>query len=1812
MRRWCAIFIVAGSGFALVLLFLALVLAAPTLARPLVTPVRAWAVQKVADNLASQFQGSLEIGALTGSLLSAPSLADVVVRDPSGAVVVRIDAIRLRYQAASLWRGKLLVQEVDLVRPDLTLSRAADDTVNLFRLLPATAATDAAAQKGFWAPPVAVHIQRLRVQDGRGRLAFGVLDGISEISAVQMTLAGRADRTGIHLTAQEATAQANPAQVHLTGLRGAIHLAGSHLRIENLEVHTDHTRAAVDAVLPGGPHPVRLSVQLDPIDLTEVGRLLADDTLRGKARLHIQAQGALSDLRVDAHLRSAAGQVTFQGHVDMTRRPRRYRGTLQVDGLDMAALADRKGLESDLNMAVDFDAKGLSPQTLEGALNVAIQPSHVGDITLSPSRIRVMAQPHRLHVEAFELISSVAVMTAAGSLDLQGGTSDLTYQAKAHLSQLEPLLGIGLRRGSLHLEGSAKGTWPDLEARGGLIATDIQVGTGQAQGLELDYHASRLGSAPHASAQLRFHGLSVGEWRAAAGQLQATYDGDQRKVTFAAQLHQSAGMEGNLAGHLTLGDGIQHVSLDTAQFRFADRIWHAPEPLQVTLQAGAFSVQSFLLVHGDESISLAGEIARQSIRNLRLEAASLDLTFLQRQLGWRGPAAGRAALVVQVDGTFSEPLLHADLQMTPPTEQEAPFDHLRAVLRFQQKNLSTHVSARYAGHEVMRAALEAPMDLALADLSLSQRLLESPLSLSVQIRRPLLASLQPILPVPALSGTLAGDVVLRGTFANLNLVSNVELQDVGVQNGISALDAAVRLTAEIQTADSVSALAQALTVGRAELRVRRFDLLIDSASGVLPAATAGSSGQPFAIKAMRLQGNAALGSNSWQANVDQFQTTVDAFNLPPTTVSATAHLTPSQFDLRHVRIATPQSVIEGHGDMTFADRRFDLRLDVPRVHGAEFAPFLPPALARDVTGSVQLGGSTSAPTLTANLRYGEARLHLRGSADLPRSTYSAQVTLHEPDIASVVPAAHGSLNVQLALQGTGFSEADRRADLQLDFDLQDFNLAPELSGVAQVGLVDTDVVLHEFHVDSIPVQVEATGAFSQTGQLQADYQIAFKELGPLGQHLGTPLRASGGIAGSLDGTLDALRSRGEMHIENWNYGGFQGQRVRVTWQGADLTTRPRATLAASLDGIQGNALAASSLTLHGRYGDEQAQFDISVTDGPYRQTRVAGRIGLQGHQEVRLDTLQLQYRRWRWTNPGPVRLVRQSDGTVAWEDFHLEYGEQAIRANGSLQASGRLEASLALHQVEIEPWLRTFFPAVPAAGRLDLNLTAAGSLEHPEGAGVLELSELTWDDQPLGRIRLESKLADNTMASHLAWRDGSSVLLETSGVVGLVDDYPLELNVTSSSFNLARLAPLFEATRESGGWLDAALRVGGTVKAPDVRGNIVVRDGAVLLAAAGEPYHDIQARLTVAHHRLVIDELRLASTTGTAGINGWVQIAADGLERLHLTMRARDFAAMNTPFIQARLTGAVEAQGSLDAIALRGDLTIPQARIRMDGFGAGPISVSPSDLTVAGVYGGDPAPEHDIGNAAKPEPEVRATRILQTELRLSAGGNVWVVAPETAIEIRGSLLVDKNLNEPFVVAGSAETIRGFVGFMGKKFDLERGKMTFTGANEVSPHLDVVARHEVSGYTLALHLEGESRQPRFSFTSTPELTEADIASLLVFGKTLDRLSGTEEIALSGHAAKLAGDVISGLVEKQVVQIFGLDTFDVEVGDEFESGSVRGGRYVTQDLFLSYQHQLDEQGRNTVGVEYSLSPRVKLKGSSDDEGETSLDILWRIDY
>ena len=1118
---------IAGAGIGLLFLVFVLVITSPPIAGSAVAPLRTWLVQTAAQRLSSGMNGTLEVGTLEGSLLRAPWVSGLVVRDHTGAAVVRIDAVRLHYAPLSLLRGRFVIHEIDVVRPFMTVTQARDGKLNLAGLANATSqpADSHTAQSGSLRLPVDIELKRLRVQDGRSLLALDSVKGVTAISDVQITLAGRADDTGLHLTIQEFAAQTHPAQVDLTGLQGTVHATASQLRIDQLQLRTRNTQLEFKLLLSRGAEPVQLVARLNPLDVEEVGRLLANDSLRGKLHVNLHAQGPLNDIGFRADLSADAGQVRLAGSLNSAEHPVRYGGRVSVHGFNVAALANREVLQSDLNLVLEVEGRGLSPRTVEGQLNISVEPSHLGDITLDASRIRIVAQSERIRVEVFELVSSLASISATGSLDFRGA-SDLVYEARADLSKLQPLLGIESLRGDLHLQGTAEGMWPDLDTEGSLTAADVLLRGNGIRLLNLDYQASQLGAVPRASARLQLQDLEVGELPIETAELEATYEGTVRQAAFTAQLSHSPELEGTLAGSLTLGGTVQHVVLDTVELRFGDRTWQAPKPVDIALGSGIFEIRSFRLTQGEESVSLTGRIENQSLHGVRLEASSIDLTYLSSRLGLPHPVTGRASFVMQAAGPFSEPVLHTDLRVTPLTADELPFERLLATLRYETKELTGQISVRQDERDVLLSEFQAPLNMALADIPLSRRLLDGPLNLSLGVRRPDLTSLRAIMPAPAFSGTLEGDVSVHGTYAQLKLASEIDLQNVGVEGMFEEVFAPVRLSAELKTADSVSLLAESLASNSLALRLRHLELHVTSASGRLPPSGTQRMSRVGRNCQCPLAGGRHLErADGFEATIASLRAETEAFNLPATALSASAQLTGSTLDLRHLRFATPDSRIEAIGQMTLADRRFELEMEIPRLNPREFGADLPTSFSDDVHGRVRLEGSPSELALTAHMWSGEANVQVDGAVDFRNPAYSAEVTLSELAIDRFLSAGTGKLNAHLSMRGSGFAAPDRKAELHLSFSSEEFNLAPEFKGHARAALIGSAVTLDEFRIDSLPLQLTASGSLFENRELEAGYQVVFKDLAPLGPQSGKTSLASGSLTGSIGGALDALRSQ---------------------------------------------------------------------------------------------------------------------------------------------------------------------------------------------------------------------------------------------------------------------------------------------------------------------------------------------------------------------------------------------------------------------------------------------------------------------------------------------------------------------------------------------------------------------------------------------------------------------------------------------------------------------------------------------------------------
>jgi len=1783
---------------------------------PVLDPLRDRLVQTVSRFVSRSFKGALEVGGLRGSLLGSPVLHNITLRDEHGTVIGQIAELRLVYDLKALLHKRLKLQKVEVVQLQLTLAQEPDGSLNILHLLASAQPTPPAAETE---SSFALEVDNLYIRDGELTLQLPALPGVQKLERLQVHLSAQQDKEQLRLQVQQLTAHASPANLELHALQGAVQKLGSVIQLEDIRLQTDQATLVANGVLPGGAQDASLTLHAQSQDLTEIGRLVQNDVLQGPADLALKAEGPPEAVELHGQLSSTSGQLALQGHLNTAATPLQYSGTLDVANLNLAALRQQGAWYSDLNLQLRIDGAGTAPQERHGTIQLEIRPSRLREIALHPSYVDLEIKAQQVQVQRFDLDTSIAHTTLSGTFDL-AGTTDMQYALTADLVAWQSLAGMTALSGAVQTQGQISGTWPALGGHGTLEVHDLHYQEHAINSLHLTYEGSQLGSQPQLAAHLQVRYAQVGTLPVEQVAVDVTYQGAAGQVQFATEVIQAAKSGGRARGTLTQDVAGQQVVLEEFEIRLPDRTWHAAAPLQVAFGPQRLDLTRIHLVYDNESIELTGAVHGEELQNIELHATQIDLSYLQQLFHLPDVIGGRATFQMQLAGTRAEPRFESALTVQPATSQRLPFTQFYTTLAYAQRQLQSVGRLHQGTREIVALDVRLPIDLALTAVPLAQRLLEAPLEVHMRLREPDLAVVHQWQPAtPRLAGTLQGSVDIQGTYTALTLDVNAQLQQLGIEGIAAQIRAPLHLHGRFITAPSMAELAQAIEQRQMTPQVPNLTLQIPTLHGLWLGQ--GTPGEPWQIENFLLQAMGQWTADGPQATLQDLHLQVSGFGMPRTEVQLAAQWAPSRIDLTRLYLRQPQSELRAQGHVTLPQQQVQFRLDIPRLHLASQPLSLPPTLPPVIQGTLTARGRLQAPEVEVLLQYAGAQIHADLSAQLqePLPRYRAALRIDGLVLAQVLPQAQGVLQARLQLQGRGWTGERRQSTLDATVETTGFNLAPGLTARLRASLSGTALQLEQLQVRSTVAELNAGGTLSTSSKAALQYRLTLGDLAPLQPLLGVPLQASGDFSGELQGPLNALRARSTLQLGAWRVADFNGQRLQATFTATQIPAAPQATLRAQVVKVQGPTLAPSSISVEGTYAAQQGTFTVAVTEGPYQRSRLVGNVSLAAGQRLTLKTLRLQHQELVWENTAPVEIVYSSKGVLQIQRLDLRSGSQAVRLQGTLDPQGVVQGEVQVQQLQLRPTVQAFAPdlAVPD-GRLDLALTLAGTWQRPQGHGKLSLTAIQWQKRQLGEIQATVGLSGMTLQTEVHWQIQGRPLLEVRSTMRLDAVHTLDVQVQAPMVDLDLLGPLSPAVQQSAGLLTLDLHVTGTLQQPQVRGELLLRDGVLQLAATGERYKDIQVRLIFAGDRVNIERLQLVSRSGPLQVTGWIEHANLALRQVDIAVSARNFTAMRTPAVEAIVSADITARGTLQEMTVAGNVTVPRARLSLEQIpGSGPKVVQPWELTIAGVYGPGPkALGTDKGPAAVSTSDDLSLPFMRADIQVDIPRNVWLQGPSTAIELSGNMRVTKDLRAPFILSGSIETVRGYASYYGKRFTVESGHVTFTGTPEVNPMLDVTVVQKVSDYLVSIHVTGRSLQPTIAFSSAPELPQADIISLIVLGKTTDRLTKSEHNSLGDTAQQLAGGVIAGQLEKTLGKALGIDTIEISPGGNLGSGTIKLGRYVTQDLFLSVGHEgvqdSSTSGGTSVGLEYSLNRRMKVRGSSSDQGETAVDFLWRLDY
>jgi translocation and assembly module TamB len=365
----------------------------------------------------------------------------------------------------------------------------------------------------------------------------------------------------------------------------------------------------------------------------------------------------------------------------------------------------------------------------------------------------------------------------------------------------------------------------------------------------------------------------------------------------------------------------------------------------------------------------------------------------------------------------------------------------------------------------------------------------------------------------------------------------------------------------------------------------------------------------------------------------------------------------------------------------------------------------------------------------------------------------------------------------------------------------------------------------------------------------------------------------------------------------------------------------------------------------------------------------------------------------------------------------------------------------------------------------------------------------------------------------------------------------------------------------------------------------------------------------------------VAWSRGPARLAGTIEIDDLSNPVLDLTLAADNSRVIETDQVRLRVDADVSISGPLFALTIEGDI---HAR-------SGVIYVPETDeLGRTNVVNlDDPGTFDRMGGALddlRPRRDERPA-ILENaivDVGITVDRDVWVRSTEANVEIYtppdvGPLRVQANgIGGNLVVLGSINTDRGEYEFMGRRFRMTRGSITFVGESPINPILQIAAEHEVrlpgrEALQIRIVIGGtiDDLELTLESSSQPPISQTDLLSYLAFGRDASSLLQQQGSGLSGQggpAGELVGNVAgmatqqlatvaleAGVseIEREVAREFGLDMFRISpadlpaevftggYGDVLRGTEIEAGRYLQPRLFLAAQAR---GGRPGLRVEY----------------------------
>jgi translocation and assembly module TamB len=590
-----------------------------------------------------------------------------------------------------------------------------------------------------------------------------------------------------------------------------------------------------------------------------------------------------------------------------------------------------------------------------------------------------------------------------------------------------------------------------------------------------------------------------------------------------------------------------------------------------------------------------------------------------------------------------------------------------------------------------------------------------------------------------------------------------------------------------------------------------------------------------------------------------------------------------------------------------------------------------------------------------------------------------------------------------------------------------------------------------------------------------------------------------------------------------------------------------------------------------------------------------------------------------WT--GDATLTGQLDRTplATPQPIKWTYGASGWTVDGGVTGlGGRVDAKASVAANEAAAELKVGSIDVSALTRLARTTSFVGELSgnatfhNANGRATADIVADVTDMNPAGitadpvKVHLTGKLADNRLTGDLTGAGQGFSLTASSQLrvtTGQGFDVAPDMNAPlEAGFSLdghaeqlwAIFGPEGQALR---GHVIAKVAASGTLASPSLQGDFSVADGAYEHGETGLKLYRI-ASAGQFNQR----SLKIVSLSADDGANGTITGAGEitwekGLDGA-IQFKANDLHALAREDRNAMVSGSGALTLDPDAVRIKGEMTVQQARISVEQPASAAIP------TLQAVRRENfPGRQRNRPNAAAP---ATPDRPVLLDMKVTAPRRVVVFGRGLDTEWSTDFQVTGPISDP-VVHGTATLVRGDLDLAGRRFAFDAGSLRFDGPIR-SSRIDISATRTATDIDATVRITGTPVAPKFTLESTPALPQDEILARVLFGRSASQLSALEAAQLAAGLAQLAGGQAGFDPAGLLRQATGLDR--VAVGASGGVATVQAGKYLADNVYI----QLGAGGVGGAGAEVEWEPRpgLSITSGAQANGDSRIGVRWKKDF